>query len=69
LHQHSVDPLAELESDRFQRSHCAEAETFMQHKRSRVLAIADNGKHLPPWSLLAPLDQFREQRSADAETV
>src|SRR5271157_2811508 len=64
-----VNPAAELEADRKQRTHELEAQAPVQRDRTGVGAVADDRKHLAPRSALASRDQFAEQRRAYAEAA
>src|SRR5712672_3520776 len=66
LHQHRIDPSAELETDRRQYSDVPEAEFLVQPDRGRVLAVADHRNHLAFAGVFAASYQLREQRTADA---
>src|SRR5687767_5020926 len=69
LHEHAVDPAAELEADRGQIPGGCEAEAAVQSDRSAVSAVADDGQHLSPRAALATSDELSEQCSADAASV
>src|SRR5688572_16224827 len=45
LHEHRIDPTAELEADRIERADLAKAELAMERDRGRIRAIADDGDH------------------------
>jgi hypothetical protein len=69
LHQHCVDPLAQLEADGLEGADDTESQPEMKCDGAGIAAIADDRQHLPPRSLFAAGDEFPEQRSANALAV
>src|SRR5579875_2923791 len=66
LHQHDVDPIAELEADRRQQADADEAERLVQPDRRPLLAPADHRHHLPIAEPAAAPDQIGQQGPTDA---
>ena len=65
LHQHGVEPAAELEADVLQRSDHLETARGMELDRRRLCGIADHRHHLALAERRALLDQHRQERLAD----
>jgi hypothetical protein len=65
LHQHAVEPAAELEADVLQGARHLEAAGGMEPDRRDLRAVADHRHHLALADLRAFLDQRRQQRLAD----
>src|SRR6266536_1811975 len=66
LHQHRVEPAAELEADVPQGADHAKPETLMQRDGGRIVAVADHGDHLAPLARLAARNQLCQQGASDA---
>src|SRR5438477_1797108 len=65
LHQHRVNPTAELEPDRREDADVGKAQRFVQADRGDRLAATDHGDHLAVAEFGAAFDQGREQPAAD----
>src|SRR5580700_2805879 len=68
LHQDAVDPAAEFEPDRGQKTGSAKTERLVQPDRRPLIAAADHGNHLAIAEFAAAFDQGRQQGSANAAT-
>jgi hypothetical protein len=66
LHEHSIDPLPELEADVAQHAHRLEAEALVHTLRTGVGAVSDHRHHLREAAVGAAADYLLEQRLADA---
>src|SRR5688500_17914783 len=66
LHDHAVDPAAELEAHRPQCAGVRETEAAMERDRAGIRAVADHCDHLTPPSTLAARDQLAKKRRSDA---
>src|SRR5436190_9599927 len=66
LHQHDVDPPAELETDRLENADLPKTERLVEADRGDGLAPADHRDHLAVAELGATREQRRQQRPADA---
>ena len=69
LHQHGVEPAAELEADVLDRADEAEAGGAVQFDRWRLRRVADDCDHLAKPALLRLGDEPVEQRPADAAAM
>src|SRR5258708_6012125 len=69
LHQHAVEPAAELEADIVEGADQAEACGTVQLDRARIGGIPDDRDHLAEAALLRCDDQLLEQRAADSPTL
>ena len=65
LHQDRIHPAAELEADGIEPADLAKALAAVQAYRAGVGAVTDDGQHLSPRTVLAALDQGRQQFPAD----
>src|SRR5437762_1339699 len=68
LHQDAIDPIAEFEADRAQKTGSPKTEPLVQPDRRPLVAPADHGGHLAIAQFAAALEEGREQGSADALT-